>query len=125
MLWWLAQNAVLAGVLATFVVVACRIGRFRPAVRHALWLVVLLKLVTPPVLTWPGVTLAFQTEPEALAAPESESEPALTYQVLVPAPDDLIVTLTAPEASTDFALQEPDGPPPAVAAPAPAAAVAW
>src|SRR5207253_115453 len=73
----------------------------------------------------PGVTLAFQTEPEALAAPEPVGEPALTYQVLVPAPDDLIVTLNAPEAPTDVALQEPDGPPPAAAAPAPATASAW
>src|SRR5262249_19518660 len=48
MLWWLAQNTLLAAALAALVAIACRVGRFRPAVRHALWLLVLLKLVAPP-----------------------------------------------------------------------------
>src|SRR5437764_788653 len=53
MLWWLAQNAVLGAVLALLVAVVCRLGHFRPAVRHALWLVVLVKLVAPPLIPWP------------------------------------------------------------------------
>src|SRR6516225_768477 len=51
MLWWLAQNTLLAAALAVLVTIACRVGRFRPAVCHALWLLVLLKLVAPPL--WP------------------------------------------------------------------------
>ena len=39
--------------LAIAVEAACRLGRFRPAVCHALWLVVLVKLVAPPVVAWP------------------------------------------------------------------------
>src|SRR5437879_5467168 len=53
MLWWLAQNTVTAALLAGVVSALCRWGRFRPAVSHALWLIVLLKLLTPPVVVWP------------------------------------------------------------------------
>jgi beta-lactamase regulating signal transducer with metallopeptidase domain len=40
-------------VLAIAVEAACRLGRFRPALCHALWLVVLVKLIVPPVVAWP------------------------------------------------------------------------
>src|SRR5262245_40288169 len=53
MLWWLAQNALAAAVLAIIVAAVCRLGRFSPPVRHALWLVVLIKLLTPPIVAWP------------------------------------------------------------------------
>jgi beta-lactamase regulating signal transducer with metallopeptidase domain len=52
-LWWLGQNTVAVAVMVPFVVVACRLFRRRPAVQHVLWLVVLLKFVTPPVVAWP------------------------------------------------------------------------
>ena len=58
MLWWLLQNTVTAALLAGVVCALCRLGRFRPAVRHALWLVVLLKLLTPPVVVWPSLSQA-------------------------------------------------------------------
>src|SRR5437660_7663817 len=63
MLWWLAQNTVTAALLACVVALLCRIGCFRPAVRHALWLVVLIKLLTPPVIVWPwALPSVFSTE---------------------------------------------------------------
>jgi beta-lactamase regulating signal transducer with metallopeptidase domain len=40
-------------LLALLVELACRLGRFRPALCHALWLVVLLKLMVPPLVAWP------------------------------------------------------------------------
>ncbi len=49
MIWWLAQNTLLAGLLAVLATLACRFVRLSPATRHALWLVVLLKLVSPPL----------------------------------------------------------------------------
>jgi beta-lactamase regulating signal transducer with metallopeptidase domain len=52
-LWWLAHNTLFAAILATGVYLACRLFRLRPAVRHVLWLVVLIKLVTPPLINWP------------------------------------------------------------------------
>src|SRR5205085_1985023 len=35
------------------VVLVCRLGRLSPAVRHALWLLVLLKFLIPPFVDWP------------------------------------------------------------------------
>src|SRR5262245_40072665 len=45
-------NAVCAAILALFVLAIGRIWR-RPALLHGLWLLVLLKLVTPPLLPLP------------------------------------------------------------------------
>ena len=53
MLWWLAQNTVSAAILALLIVLLCRFCTLRPSLRHALWLVVLVKLVAPPLVAWP------------------------------------------------------------------------
>jgi hypothetical protein len=53
MLWWLVQNTVGAAVLAVLVALFCGLVRPRPAGRHALWLVVLVKLLAPPLVSWP------------------------------------------------------------------------
>src|SRR4051812_38404526 len=56
------SNALMAAVLALPAAAVARLGR-RPALAHALWLLVLLKLLTPPLIPipvfWPG------GEPEA------------------------------------------------------------
>jgi beta-lactamase regulating signal transducer with metallopeptidase domain len=97
MLWWLAQNAVVAAALAGVVALACRVGRLRPAVRHALWLVVLLKLVTPPIVSWPWPGLpsaplatapaARPVEDSILVAAPQTPPPAAEEVWLLPAPD--------------------------------------
>ena len=53
MAWWILHNSVSAGVLAAAVAGLGRLVRLSPAVRHALWLIVLVKLVAPPVALWP------------------------------------------------------------------------
>jgi hypothetical protein len=53
MLWWMVQNTLSIGLLAVIVWVICRVGRFRPAVQHVLWLVVLIKFLTPSFICWP------------------------------------------------------------------------
>src|SRR6266478_4283488 len=53
MVWWLVQNTFVAAVLAGVVALACRFAKPGPAVRHALWLVVLIKLMAPPIIYWP------------------------------------------------------------------------
>ncbi|MGE3822217.1 MAG: hypothetical protein AB7I30_22615, partial [Isosphaeraceae bacterium] len=53
MLWWIAETSLLAGALAAVAALVSRVGRLGPAARHALWLVVLLKLVTPPLVRSP------------------------------------------------------------------------
>src|SRR5207302_8076135 len=56
MLWWTVPNTIMAAILAAFVALICGLARPRPAVRHALWLVVLVKLLSPPLISWPWTT---------------------------------------------------------------------
>ncbi len=53
MAWWIFQNLVVTAALAAVVAVACRATRLGPVARHALWVVVLMKFITPPVVIWP------------------------------------------------------------------------
>jgi Zn-dependent protease with chaperone function len=50
---WLAETTLVASALALLVYLITRIGKPGPAVRHMLWLVVLIKLMTPPIVHWP------------------------------------------------------------------------
>src|SRR5690348_3476456 len=53
MLGWVAETTLVAAGLA---LVAALVGRLRPVgptARHALWLIVLIKLMTPPFFSWP------------------------------------------------------------------------
>jgi beta-lactamase regulating signal transducer with metallopeptidase domain len=49
LLAWFVENSVVALLLTGVVLLVCRAGRPAPAMRHALWFVVLLKLMMPPV----------------------------------------------------------------------------
>jgi beta-lactamase regulating signal transducer with metallopeptidase domain len=53
MLWWMIQNTVVAAVLAGIVATISRWARPSPAICHALWLAVLIKLIAPPLVYWP------------------------------------------------------------------------
>jgi bla regulator protein BlaR1 len=106
-------NAVMATVLA---VLAAGIGLFcrRPAVRHTLWLLVLLKLVTPPVFSvpvcCPNALPTLFPKPEAVRSPHEPlgSESADVRQTVVDRPgnqeeaneifDTADASLPAPEA---------------------------
>jgi bla regulator protein BlaR1 len=95
------SNAAAAAVLAVIAAIAgffCR----RPAVRHALWLLVLLKLVTPPLvdvrLPWLGnapapAEVSVALAPELDAAPDADDEFALGIE------DDLLEPLEEPAAA--------------------------
>ena len=50
---WFVETTLVAAVLAAIAVLASRSRRIGPAVRHAFWLVVLIKMVTPPIVAWP------------------------------------------------------------------------
>lgn len=75
-------NALVAGVLA---LVALLVGAFsrRPALIHALWLLVLIKLVTPPLFRLPVPGLY---EPPAVEAPTRPAPPVLARLALPPEP---------------------------------------
>ena len=72
-------NVVMATALALCAVVVGRLWK-KPALNHALWLLVLLKLVTPPLVPVTVVLPAAAAAPEERAAPtpepEAELEPA-------------------------------------------------
>jgi beta-lactamase regulating signal transducer with metallopeptidase domain len=67
------SNAVAALVLALLAFGVSRVCR-RPAVVHGLWLLVLIKLVTPPIFWIPVVTLPAQEAVEAASAPAAAQE---------------------------------------------------
>jgi beta-lactamase regulating signal transducer with metallopeptidase domain len=72
MMWLLVQHFAICAVLALAVAFVCRVGRLRPAVAHLLWLVVLIRLVVPPVVAWPwsapDIDLARKIMPETQMA---------------------------------------------------------
>ncbi len=73
-LWWTVQNTLTVAALAPAVWLACRCLRSRPAVQHLLWLLLLVKLVAPPIVDWPWkLTLAAQ--PTVRQAPLVEAVP--------------------------------------------------
>ena len=77
-LCWTADAVLVASLLAVAAHLAARLQwlNLGPAARHALWLVVLLKLVTPPLVHWPW-SASIQT-PTALAAHARQADgPAL------------------------------------------------
>jgi len=49
--WWIVENTLIAAALAVVVMLVCRSRRVPPVIRHGLWLVVFVKLITPPVFS--------------------------------------------------------------------------
>lgn len=78
MAWWMFQNLVITTVLAAAVAVACRVGRIGPVARHALWVLVLVKFVTPPLVVWPWAApdpFGFAAQGASVTAPWTPAEP--------------------------------------------------
>lgn len=76
MAWWIFQHVVTTAILALMVALICRVTRIGPVARHALWVLVLIKFVTPPLVAWPwalpdplGLSIAKTASPLALVAP--------------------------------------------------------
>ena len=53
MAWWIFQSLVTTAALAALVAAVCRFARIGPVARHALWVLVLVKFVMPPLVVWP------------------------------------------------------------------------
>jgi beta-lactamase regulating signal transducer with metallopeptidase domain len=143
MLWWLTETTLVAAALAGAVALLCRRLRPRPAVRHALWLVVLLKLLTPPLLAWPwsapaSIPLADAPAPRPPPTEEAVRWPAAEQTtdetILAPSPEASVAALPPEPASYDAAFAPvaepglpadaapptPEGQPAAIAAHSPA-----
>jgi len=92
-------NAIIATFLAMAVALIARCCR-RPAVVHGLWLLLLLKLITPPLVTWPVSVLPVEGRPEPVAIPASVfPSAALTT---VPDVNTKVAVETAPLQSTEL-----------------------
>ncbi len=76
MLVWFAETTLVAAILTTAVLIAGRWLPLGPSARHALWLVVLLKLVTPPVLCWPWAASVVWPMHEMAGPPSRQSDRA-------------------------------------------------
>jgi len=137
MLGWLAETTVVALAVAVAVTLLCRWLRPRPAVRHALWLVVLLKLLTPPLFAWPWPTSALPAPIEESPPPapiETRTEPSSDEPLSLP-PSKMIVLAPPiapiddpepPSAIEPAPIAEEPSPPTAVGPPpAPIAPPAW
>jgi beta-lactamase regulating signal transducer with metallopeptidase domain len=86
LVWAGLANAVLAAGLAILAALLGRLFHRRPALVHALWLLVLLKLVTPPLVR-PGLSWSPAGEPAQVAElPAAEIEPVSSRGFAEPGP---------------------------------------
>ncbi len=102
MLGWSAQTTVIAMVLAAIAILASRSRRLGPAARHVLWLVVMIKLVAPPVVNWPW-------SPPKLwvtASPPTITQPVVNQQTVI-AREDQEATIDEAPAQPMVATQAP------------------
>ena len=125
LLGWFAETTLVALALAALAALLSRVPRLapRPAARHALWLMVMLKLVTPPLLHWPwsvplpvatirpgpgrpaGVTARPEVERVAIAF-EADSIPidALPPEEIAPTAEIPAFEPAFPDPPTPFAM---------------------
>jgi beta-lactamase regulating signal transducer with metallopeptidase domain len=75
MFQWLIVHTVVTAALAGIVLAASRWFRLGPAARHLLWLVVVVKFLTPPVVYWPWALPMFAPAP-AVALPTTTAPAA-------------------------------------------------
>jgi bla regulator protein blaR1 len=108
MLGWSLQTTVIAMVLAAIALLASRYARLGPAARHVLWLVVLIKLLTPPMVNWPWSPPKLWTaaEPAAIAnrvvAPRNIASQEDRKAKRDQEPVRPTVAIPAPRSSLDF-----------------------
>jgi beta-lactamase regulating signal transducer with metallopeptidase domain len=103
---WLSMalsNAAIATLLAIAVAGVTRVWR-KPPVAHALWLLVLVKLMTPPLLGLPvaiGVEPAEMVDPGMAASEQSLAQPPLGVAAAADVPRQQVIVVTDAEAQSD------------------------
>jgi beta-lactamase regulating signal transducer with metallopeptidase domain len=104
--WWLFQNVVVTALLAGVVALVCRTTRLGPVARHALWVIVLVKFIVPPVLVWPwaapdplGVAAIGAHQASALVVTPSANDPIAAAAVATVGPVDLAAATASPMGS--------------------------
>jgi beta-lactamase regulating signal transducer with metallopeptidase domain len=108
------SNALVALVLAAGAALVSRVAR-RPALVHSLWLLVLLKLITPPLVSFPVPALKAPEYQAAASAPTSPAirQPSLLLTYIVSAAESAEAesALDAPErsmATDEVAVTDPN-----------------
>jgi beta-lactamase regulating signal transducer with metallopeptidase domain len=99
MLEILVGNTLVAAALAIVVFLLCRASRPSPAVRHALWLVVVVKLLSPTGLLW-SVPLPLET-PSLLENTQADAVPDVNRQAVPKIPATIVEPF-------DFAVLDAD-----------------
>ncbi len=115
-LWVLACNALVASGLAVLALLAAR-WRARPALTHALWLLVLVKLATPPLVPVPVEVAAWPTAPATATVTPAEGGALSVIERMpfVPNSPPAEVRGERPAHPTAAAVPAPTGPPPSSA----------
>ena len=125
MLELLLGNTLVAAGLAMLVLLFCRVARPGPATRHALWFLVVLKLLSPVGLLWKQ-TLPFETprfladnteanaRPTPIAKPAPVPEPIFAYVVADPNNDETRAIAVRQVDVPIAASQQPSGAPTSV-----------
>ena len=72
--WWLGQHLLLTAALAVIVTGLCRWLKPQPFVRHLMWFMVLCRLMTPPIATWPWA-LPIEIRPSSNVIGSTETQP--------------------------------------------------
>ena len=80
MLGWFVETMLVASGLAVVAAAASRIRSIGPTARHVMWLLVLVRLMTPPVVAWPwavhrgGLNWPFISASAARVAPSDQAD---------------------------------------------------
>ncbi|MBI1903950.1 MAG: hypothetical protein HYS13_22855 [Planctomycetia bacterium] len=114
---WLLQNTLSTAVLAAGVLVVSRFLKNRPALVHALWLVVLLKFVTPPVVEWP--LPAWSLPPLAILSADNGAAPTGGDVVAAPSAAEPSTPAAGADAASDAVAERADPGAPVPDAPTP------
>ncbi len=77
MVGWIVETTLMASGLAVVAALACRLRVVGPATRHVLWLVVLVRLVTPPVFSWPWAVDWRDQSPPFIFSTPTHAEPVI------------------------------------------------
>ena len=110
MAWWIFQSLVTTAALAALVAIVCRFGRIGPVARHALWVLVLVKFMMPPLVVWPWVA------PDPLRLAQNAS-PGITSR-LAAGDDPFVEAGELPEPAHVTAIAPASDSSPLVASPA-------
>ena len=92
MAWWIFQNVAVTAIVAGLVALACRTTRIGPVARHALWVLVLVKFLTPPLVSWPWAA----PDPFGVSALDDRADARIGVTTMA----DPLVTSAGPDLAT-------------------------